>query len=123
MSKFQSSICKDVGVMLDLVKFTSSRADNSATNDSMVMKIAHVELYTTSNILCNFEFSTCNTVGFFFLNNNNSVKFTSTREYNSTTNNSMVMKIAHAQLHMYTNIMYKFQSNTCKTSHTHKHYV
>ena len=27
----------------------------------------------------------------------------------------MVMKIAHAQLHMYTNIMYKFQSSTCKT--------
>ena len=25
------------------------------------------------------------------------------------------MKIAHAQLHMYTNIMYKFQSSTCKT--------
>ena len=27
----------------------------------------------------------------------------------------MVMKIAHAQLHMYTNIMYKFQSSMCKT--------
>ena len=25
------------------------------------------------------------------------------------------MKIAHAQLHMFTNIMYKFQSSTCKT--------
>ena len=25
------------------------------------------------------------------------------------------MKIAHAQLLMYTNIMYKFQSSTCKT--------
>ena len=25
------------------------------------------------------------------------------------------MKIAHAQLHMYANIMYKFQSSTCKT--------
>ena len=25
------------------------------------------------------------------------------------------MKIAHAQLHMYTNIVYKFQSSTCKT--------
>ena len=25
------------------------------------------------------------------------------------------MKIAHAQLHMYTNIMYKFKSSTCKT--------
>ena len=25
------------------------------------------------------------------------------------------MKIAHAQLHMHTNIMYKFQSSTCKT--------
>ena len=36
-------------------------------------------------------------------------------EDNSTTNVSMVIKIAHAQLHMYTNIMYKFQSITCKT--------
>ena len=25
------------------------------------------------------------------------------------------MKIVHAQLHMYTNIMYKFQSSICKT--------
>ena len=25
------------------------------------------------------------------------------------------MKIEYAQLHMYTNIMYKFQSSTCKT--------
>ena len=49
----------------DLVKFTSSRGDNSATNVSMVMKIAHAELYSTSNIVCNFEFSTCNTVGLF----------------------------------------------------------
>ena len=49
------------------------------------------------------------------LDNNNSVKFTSSRGDNSTTNNSMVMKIAHAQLHMYTNIMSKFQSSTCKT--------
>ena len=49
------------------------------------------------------------------LDNNNSVKFTSSREDNSTTNDSMVMKIAHAQLHMYTNIMYQFQSSTCKT--------
>ena len=49
------------------------------------------------------------------LDNNNLVKFTSSREDNSTTNDSMVMKIAHAQLHMYTNIMYKFQSSTCKT--------
>ena len=47
--------------------------------------------------------------------NNNSVKFTSSRADNSTTTDSMVMKIAHAQLHMYTNIMYKFQSSTCKT--------
>ena len=47
--------------------------------------------------------------------NNNSVKFTSSRGDNSTTNDSMVMKIAHAQLHMYTNIMYKFQGSTCKT--------
>ena len=37
--KFQSSACKNVGVTLDnndLVKFTSSRGDNSATNNSMV---------------------------------------------------------------------------------------
>ena len=27
----------------------------------------------------------------------------------------MVRKIAHAQLHMYTNIIYKCQSSTCKT--------
>ena len=49
------------------------------------------------------------------LDNNNSVKFTSSRADNSTTKDSMVMKIAHAHLHMYTNIMYKFQSGTCKT--------
>ena len=49
------------------------------------------------------------------LYNNNSVKFTSSREDNSATNDIMVIKIAHAQLHMYTNIMYKFQSSTCKT--------
>ena len=97
------------------VKFTSSRGDNSAINDSMVMKIAHAELYTTGNIVCNFECSTCNIVGFFSLDNNNSVKLTSSREDNSTINGSMVMKIAHAQLHMYTNIMCKFQSSTCKT--------
>ena len=80
------------------------------------------------------------------LANNDLVKFTSSREDNSTNNDSMVMKIAHAQLHMYTNIKYKFQSSTCKTvgeklrtklcpqtdghencictiSCTHKHYV
>ena len=49
----------------DLVKFTSSRGDNSATNDSMVMKIAHAELYTTSKIVYNFEFSTWDTLGLF----------------------------------------------------------
>ena len=42
----------------DLVKFTSSRGDNLATNESIVMKIAHTELYTSINILCNFQFST-----------------------------------------------------------------
>ena len=47
--------------------------------------------------------------------NNNSVKFISSRGDNSITDDSMVMKIAHAQLHMYTNIMYKFQSSMCKT--------
>ena len=51
----------------------------------------------------------------FSLDNNNSVKFTSSRGDNSTTNDSMVMEIAHAQLHMYTNIVYKFQSSTFKT--------
>ena len=49
------------------------------------------------------------------LDNNNSVKFTSSRGDNSTTNDSMVMKIAHEQLYMYINIMYKFQSSMCKT--------
>ena len=49
------------------------------------------------------------------LDNNNSVKLTSSREDDSTTTDSMVMKIAHAQLHMYTNIMYKFQSSMYKT--------
>ena len=49
------------------------------------------------------------------LDNNNSVKFTSSRGDHSITNDSMVMKISHAQLHMYTNIMYKFQSSTRKT--------
>ena len=105
----------------DVVKFTSSRGDNSATNDSMdnsatnnnmVMKIAHAELYTTSNIVRNFEFSTCNNVRLFLWTIIMIYKF---RGDNSTTNDSMVMKIAHALLHMYTSIMYKFQSSTCKT--------
>ena len=47
--------------------------------------------------------------------NNNSVKFTSSRGDSSTTNDSMVMKIAHGQLHIHTNIIFKFQSSTCKT--------
>ena len=43
------------------------------------MKIAHAELYTTSNIVCNFEFSTCNTVvhRIISVDNNNSEKITS----------------------------------------------
>ena len=49
------------------------------------------------------------------LDNNDLVKFTSSRGDNSATNDSMVMKIPHAQLQMYTNIMYKFQSSMCKT--------
>ena len=91
-----------------MCKFQRStyKNDNSATNDSMVMKIDHAELYTTSNM------QYCRIIS---LDNNNSVKFTSSREDNSTTNDSMVMKIAHAQLHMYKNIMHKFQSSTCKT--------
>ena len=100
---------------IDFVKFTSSRRDNSATNDSMVMKIAHAELYTTNNIVCNFDFSTCNTVGLFL--------WTTIIQYNLQVQEKiipqpmilMVMKIAHAQLHMYTNITYKFQSTPCKT--------
>ena len=74
MCKFQSSTFVYLSVQKcrsnaldnnDLVKFTSSREDNSATNDSLVMKIAQAELYTTSNIVCNFDFSPCNTVGLF----------------------------------------------------------
>ena len=49
------------------------------------------------------------------LGNNNSVTYTSSRGDNSTTNDSMVVKIAQAKLHMYTNIMYEFQSSTGKT--------
>ena len=45
----------------------------------------------------------------------NSVKFASSTGDNSTTNDSMVMKIALALLNMYPNIMYKFQSSMCKT--------
>ena len=52
------------------------------------------------------------------LDNNNSVKFTSSWKDNSTTNDSMVMKIAHAQLHMYTNIMCKLQTSMFKTRRT-----
>ena len=65
--------------------------------------------------MCSFQFNTCNTVGLFLWTTINSVKFTSSRGDNSTTNDSMVMKIANAQLHMYTYIMYKFQSSMCKT--------
>ena len=53
------------------------------------------------------QYSYCGNIS---LDNNNSVKFTSSRGDNFTTNDSMVMKIAHAQLHMYANIMYRFQS-------------
>ena len=49
------------------------------------------------------------------LDNNNLVKFTSSRGDNSITNDSLVKKIAHERLHMYKNIMYKFQTSTCKT--------
>ena len=56
----------------DLVKFTSSSGANSATNNSMVMKIAHAELYTTSNIVCNLVqyMQYCRIIS---LDNNNSV--------------------------------------------------
>ena len=98
----------------DVVKFTSSRGDNSETNDIMVLKISNAELYTTSNVVCN-SVQYKQYFRIISLDNNNSVKFTSSRGDNSTTNDSMVMKIAHAQLHMYANIMYEFQSITCKT--------
>ena len=96
------------------VKFTSSRGDNSTTYDNMVMKIAHAQFHMYTNIMQISEqcVQNCRRKA---LDNNNSVKFTSSRGDNSTTNDSMVMKIAHAQLHMYTSIMYKFQSNMCKT--------
>ena len=45
---------------------------------------------------------------------NNSVKFTRWTGDNLVTNDSMVMKIAYAQLQIHTNIMCKFQSSTCK---------
>ena len=98
----------------DSVKFTSSRGDNSTTNDSMVIKIPYAQLHMYTDIMYKFQSSTCKTRRK-APDNNNSVKFTSSRGDNSTTNNSMVMKIEHAQLHMYTDIMYKFQSIKCKT--------
>ena len=96
------------------VKFTSSRGDNSTTNDSLVMKISHAQLHMYKNIMYKFQTSMCKTRRK-DPDNNNSVKFTSSRGDNSTTNDSMVMKIAHEQFHMYTNTIYKFQSSKCKT--------
>ena len=78
------------------------------------MKIAHAQLHMYTNIMYKFQSTTCKTRRK-APDNNNSVKFTSSGGDNSAANDSMVMKIAHAQLHMYTNIMYKFQSSTCKT--------
>ena len=80
------------------VKFTSSRGDNSTTYDNMVMKIAHAQFHMYTNIMQISEqcVQNCRRKA---LDNNNSVKFTSSRGDNSTTNDSMVMKIAHAQLH------------------------
>ena len=40
------------------------------------------------------------------LDNNNSVKYTSSRKDNSTTNDSMVMKIAHATLYVHKHYLY-----------------
>ena len=84
----------------DLIKFTSSRGDNSANNDSVVMKTAHAEV-----ALCVQYMQNCRIIS---PDNNNSVKFTSSRGDNSTTNDSLVMNITHAQLHMHINSMYKF---------------
>ena len=64
---------------------------------------------------CILPVTLCLTCRIISLDNSNSVKFTSSRGDNSTTNDSVVMKIANAKLHMYTNIMYKYQSSTYKT--------
>ena len=96
------------------VKFTSTRGDNSTTKDSMVMKIADTTSYVHKHYVRISEqyLQKCRSNA---LDNNNSVKFTSSRGDNTTTNDSMVMKIVNSQLHMSTNIMYEFQSSTCKT--------
>ena len=78
------------------------------------MKVAHAQFHMYTNIMYKFQSSTLKTRRK-SSDKNNSVKFTSSRGDNSTTNDSMVMKIAHAQLHMCTNIMYKYRSSTCKT--------
>ena len=97
------------------VKIYKFKGDNSTTNDSMVMKIAHAKLHMYTNTMYKFQqyVQNCRRKA---SNNKKSVKFTSSRGDNSTTNDSMVMKIAHAQIRMYRNIMYKFQSSTCKTA-------
>ena len=73
------------------VKFTSSRGDNSTTNDSMVMKIAHAQLHMYTNIMYKFHEQYMQNCRRKAPDNNNSVKFTSSRGDNSTTNDSMVM--------------------------------
>ena len=136
------------------VKYTSSRGDNSTTKDSMVMKIAHAQLYMYTNIMYKFQSNTCKTVGEKHpkkfcpqtdrhencicttsythkhcvnfkavlakmydnaLDNNDLVKFTSSRRDNSATNDSMVMKIAHGELYTTSNIVCNFEFNTCNT--------
>ena len=79
----------------------------------MDMEIAYAKLHKHTNIMCKFQSSTCKNVGVIIWKTMILVKFTSSRGDNSAAKDSMVMKIAHAQLHMYTNIMYKFQSSTC----------
>ena len=63
------------------------------------MKIAHAQLHMYTNIMYKFQSSTCKTRRK-APDNNNSVRFISSRGDNSTTNDIMVIKIAHAQLHM-----------------------
>ena len=85
------------------------------TDRQMDMQTAYAQLHIHINIMCKFRSSTFKNVGVMLWITIILVKFTSSRGENSTTNDSMVMKIEHAQLHMYTNIMYKFQSSMCKT--------
>ena len=79
------------------------------------MKIAHAQLHMLTNIILKFQINTCKTVGEMLRTTIISVKITSSRGDNSTTDYSRNMKIAHAQLPMLMNIMLKFQISMCKS--------